>query len=55
MSEASRDLLSLLIREVQSRDPDCGEAEALAIIVAIISHNFPKCLDKYLKGEEWKL
>lgn len=32
-----------------------SDAETKAIVEEIVINNFPICLDKYLKGERWKL
>lgn len=60
MSETTSDLIDFIISEVRQQQP-LGEKQlysdeqCLKIASQIIKANFPKCLEKFAKGEEWKL
>jgi hypothetical protein len=47
--------LVFMLELIKTRDPDIALEQALIIINEIVTANFPKCLDKYLKGETWRL
>lgn len=47
--------LIFMLEQIKIRKPELTIEQALVIVSEIVSHNFPRCLDKYLKGDEWKL
>ncbi len=55
MEEITKDLFNFVVLQVQYRRPDYTIEECLVIATEIIKANFPKCVDKWAKGEEWKL
>lgn len=60
MNEIISDLIEFLIVEV-GKQTSLGEKQLYSddqcfeIASKIIKANFPKCLEKFVKGEEWKL
>jgi hypothetical protein len=48
-------VLVFMLEIIKSRVPDITLEQSLVIVNEIVTANFPKCLDKYLKNEEWKL
>jgi hypothetical protein len=55
MNETMSDLYSFLVQQVKAKKPTYSDDECLIIANEIIRANFPKCLEKFAKGEEWKL
>jgi hypothetical protein len=56
MSETIKDsIIDFLINSIKHYKPLYSEEQCLKVSLEIIKANFPKCLEKFVKGEEWKL
>lgn len=55
MEKTIKDLIDFLIITVKHETRQYTDEQCLKIAAEIIKINFPVCLTKYLKGEQWKL
>lgn len=47
--------VNLMVNEVRDRSPKLPDEKVCELIHLIVSTNFPKCLEKYINGDDWKL
>lgn len=55
MEKTIKDLIDFLIITVKNETPQYNDEQCLKIATEIIKANFPICLTKYLRGDQWKL
>jgi hypothetical protein len=49
------DLFNWCLEQLKQLKPNYTDDECFMVIQEIVKTNFPVCLRKYLKGEQWKL